>query len=166
MTLFFGKPISEVGSPYFITHSFYTFTVLTGYLITILGYGAQANDIDNKIKDDLIKVQVDINEAIILTNKDRVWEKDGQIHIMTKTDDGKFVSLRDDKVYDNLDDFVSKKEEVEENTGILAEQVQLGIDRMDYKLENQQLSIFGQIIDYDMLYNVVTLYIGGVGSVV
>ena len=85
---------------------------------------------------------------------------------MTKTEDGKFVSLRDEKTYDNLDGFTSKKEEVEENTAVLAEQVQLGIDRMDYKLENQQLSIFGQIIDFDMLYNVVTLYIGAVGSVV
>ena len=68
MTLFFGHPIETVGSFYFLTHSFYTFTVLTGYLIIIVGYGAQANDIDNKIKDDLIKVQVDINEAIILNN--------------------------------------------------------------------------------------------------
>ena len=68
--------------------------------------------------------------------KDRVWEKDGCIHIMTKTEDGKFYSLRDEITYDNLDEFTCKKEEVEENTGILSEQIQLGIDRMDYKLEN------------------------------
>ena len=71
-----------------------------------------------------------------MSYKDRVWEKDGKIHIMTKTEDGKFYSLRDEKQYDNLDKFTSKKEEVEENTAVLNEQIQLGIDRMDYKLEN------------------------------
>ena len=55
-TLFLGKPIEQVGSRYFITHSFYTFSVLVAYLVVILIYGAQANDIDHKIKDDLIKI--------------------------------------------------------------------------------------------------------------
>ena len=122
-TLFLGKPIEQVGSRYFITHSFYTFSVLVAYLVVILIYGAQANDIDHKIKDDLIKIQVDCNEAIIMSFKDRVWEKDGCIHIMTKTEDGKFYSLRDEITYDNLDEFTCKKEEVEENTGILSEQI-------------------------------------------
>ena len=55
-TLFLGKSIEEIGSYYFIVHGFYSFTVLTGYLIVILVYGAYANDIDHKIKDDLIKI--------------------------------------------------------------------------------------------------------------
>ena len=45
-----------------------------------------------------------------MSYKDRVWEKDGNIHIMTKTEDGKYYSLRDEKIYDNLDEFTSKKE--------------------------------------------------------
>lgn len=56
-----------------------------------------------------------------MSNKDRVWEKDGKIHIMVQREDGQFYSLRDEKVYPNLDDFTSKKEEVEENTNTLAE---------------------------------------------
>jgi hypothetical protein len=56
MVIFLNKNIESVGSPFFIAHGIYTFTVLTGYLTVILVYGAYANDIDNKIKDDLIKV--------------------------------------------------------------------------------------------------------------
>ena len=103
-------------------HGFYSFTVLTCYLLVILFYGAYANDIDIKIKNDLIKIQVDCNEAIVLSIKNRVWEsKDGNIHIMKERPDGQFYSLRDEKVYPNLLDFTNKKEEVEENTGILSE---------------------------------------------
>ena len=40
---------------------------------------------------------------------------------MTETEDGQFYSLADEQIYPNHDGFISKREEVEENTGVLAE---------------------------------------------
>jgi hypothetical protein len=66
--LFIGKSLREVGSPFYLVHSFFDFSVFFGYLIVILIYGSEANDIDFEIKDLLIKIQIDCNEAVILAH--------------------------------------------------------------------------------------------------
>ena len=40
MVLFLNKPLEQVGSPLFITHSLWSFSVLIAYLVVILSYGA------------------------------------------------------------------------------------------------------------------------------
>ena len=84
-------------------------------------YGAEANIIDHEIKDHLIKIQVDCNEAVILAHQDQVYEKDGRVHIMTIQEDGSYYSLKDDKTYESLEGFENKKEDILEQTGILNE---------------------------------------------
>jgi hypothetical protein len=97
--LFIGKGLQSAGSTYFLTHAFYDFAVFFGYFVVILVYGAEANNIDEELKDLLIKLQVDCNEAVILARQELVWEKDGEVHIMKKKLDGTFYSLRDEKHY-------------------------------------------------------------------
>lgn len=97
--LFIKKGLNTAGSTYFLTHAFYDFAVFFGYFVVILIYGAEANNIDEELKDLLIKLQVDCNEAVILARQELVWEKDGKIHIMKKKLDGTFYSLRDEKHY-------------------------------------------------------------------
>ena len=58
---------------------------------------------------------------------------------MKKKPSGTYFSLRDEQCYDSLDGFEDKSEEVNEKTGVLAEQLALGIERLDYKIDNQQL---------------------------
>ena len=54
--LFMGKGLESAGSPHFLAHSFYDFTVFFGYFVVILYYGAEANNIDAEIKDFLMKL--------------------------------------------------------------------------------------------------------------
>ena len=67
-----------------------------GYFFVITLYGSEANKVDDELKDNLIKIQIDCNEAVILAHTDLIYEKDGNIHIMTKTKEGYFYSLRDE----------------------------------------------------------------------
>ena len=78
----------QVGSPYYIAHSFFDFGIIFVYFVIILTYGSQANDIDFEIKQKLIKIQIDCNEAILFARMNLVYQSDGQIHIMSETDDG------------------------------------------------------------------------------
>jgi len=82
--LFIGKGLETAGSKYFLAHAFFDFAVFYGYFIVILLYGAEANNIDLEIKDLLIKLQVDCNEAVVLAHQELVYEKDGLVHIMKK----------------------------------------------------------------------------------
>lgn len=51
-----GQPLTEIGSKYFIIQAFFDFLVTSGFFITILIYGAEANLIDDKIKHQLMKI--------------------------------------------------------------------------------------------------------------
>ena len=134
--LFIKKGLESAGSTYFLSHAFYDFAVFFGYFVVILLYGAEANNIDFKIKDLLIKLQVDCNEAVILAHQQLVYEKDGHIHIMKKQSNGTYYSLRDEKYYKTLDGFTPKNDEVMDKTALLNKQITLGIKRIDYKLDN------------------------------
>ena len=84
----FKKPLSAVGSPYYITHSIWDFSVIFGYFLIILIYGSEANNTDYLLRDLLTKIQIDCNEAVILAHGDNVFEKNGDVHIIIKTKDG------------------------------------------------------------------------------
>ena len=54
---------------------------------------------------------------------------------------------------------MSKQEE-------LKEEIDIAISRIDYKLENDQLSIFGFVMNFELIYDIALLVFGGVGSIV
>ena len=49
--LFFGDPLEDVGSIYFIANSFYSCTILCIYILWIIAYGSEANNIDILLKE-------------------------------------------------------------------------------------------------------------------
>ena len=56
VTLFMNKPLSTVGSDFFIVHAVWDFTVILGYFLIILVYGSEANNTDFELKDIMIKI--------------------------------------------------------------------------------------------------------------
>ena len=70
------------------------------------------------------------------------------------------------KRYPSLDGFTSKNEELIEKQEVIKEEIGIAIERLDYKLENQQLSIFGFVMNFELIYDIATLVIFSVGSIV
>ena len=120
--LFLNETIQSVGSPYFLVHSFYNFSILIGYLIIILIYGSEANAIDFELQNILNKLQVDCNEADLLQNRNRVYTThSGEIDIILTKENGQFYSLRQKKCIENIDGYISinsrLKQKIEELNG-------------------------------------------------
>ena len=65
-----GKELKLVGSKYFLIQAFYDFLIISGFFVFILKDGAEANQIDYKIKHVLMKIQKDCNEAKVLAQLD------------------------------------------------------------------------------------------------
>ena len=165
-------PLLEVGPPDFLIYGFYSFFVCMYEFGFILAYGSEANALDTKIKEYLLNFTQECSDSRHLGMEEAVWEKDGKIYILRPTvnDTDTFTSFEDGKVYPSLDGkpvgFTSKNEELIEKQEVIKEEIALAIERLDYKLENQQLSIFGFVMNFELIYDIVTFIFFTVGSIV
>ena len=78
----------------------------------ILTYGSEANLIDTKIKEYLLNFTQECSDCRNLAMDDVVYEKDGDIYILQKEKDGTYRCYNNDQIYENLDGFTSKNEEL------------------------------------------------------
>lgn len=167
-------PLLEVGPPDFLIYGFYSFIVCMYEFSFILAYGSEANALDTKIKEYLLNFTQECSDSRHLGMEEAVWEKDGKIYILRPTEEknyeGTYTSFEDGKVYPSLDGkpagFTSKNEELIEKQEVIKEEIGIAIERLDYKLENQQLSIFGFVMNFELIYNIFTLIVASVGSIV
>ena len=71
--------------------------------------------------------------------------KKGNIEIFEKTEDG--WRNNNDEIFKNIDDYVNINDKVEHQVGDLLGSIESAIERIDYKIENHQLSFFGANIN-------------------
>tara|TARA_B110000285_G_scaffold207047_1_gene246098 strand:+ start:49 stop:486 length:438 start_codon:yes stop_codon:yes gene_type:complete len=123
--LFFGDALEDVGSVFFIAHSFYSCTILCIYILWIIVYGSEANNIDILLKEKFHKIQSKCNMVILQACKDRVFKNDatGEIHIILE-ENGKYFLSKDKKELANLDGYSSIKDDLIEKTEMLKDQLE------------------------------------------
>ena len=66
----------------------------------------------------------------------------------------------------NTEGFKNEKEEVIEKVELLEEAIAKANERLDYKIEFKSLSMFGIVINTDLIYNVATFFFGALGYII
>jgi len=134
-----------------------------GYFFIILYYGSQANDIDHKLKAELFKLAHDCTCIKEIARENLVYSDisdKGTVHLISQNTKKRIQYHGDPKGFTNENENVIAKVEVME------EAITKAIERLDYKIEFQSLSIFGFVINIDLIYNVGTLFIGAFGFII
>ena len=67
--------IDQIGGVLFISYAFFNFFVIVGYFVQFLIYGAEANQIDQKIKELMVKLSKDCIEAKTLCDNGRIFRR-------------------------------------------------------------------------------------------
>ena len=150
------QKIAEVASIQFIAYALYDFFIILGYFMTIIFYGLQANDTDHDIKEILVQLSKDTIEIKTLCDNGKLWAKKdsdfnpdkpdtyikrGNIHMFKKTRQGTLLNNKGES--QNIDDYEDINDLVEHTTGDLAESLDSAVNRIDYKVETNQLKLFG-----------------------
>jgi hypothetical protein len=107
---FFGDNLLDIGTPDFLVYAFYIFVQCMRELLTLLSYGAEANTMDLKIKEYLINLSAECQDAETMGKKKMVYRKEGKLYILQKLKNGTYQCINDDRIYSSLDGFDSKND--------------------------------------------------------
>ena len=137
-TCFIGTDLQDVGPADFLIYALYLSVLCMYEFITLMSYGSEANDMDFKIKEYLMKISSECDVARLMSKNDMVYKKDDKLYIFKKSlEDSNFYCLNDKSIHSNLDAFEPINDIILDAQDNLKCEIDSNIDKIDYKLENQ-----------------------------
>ena len=104
---------------------------------TLMTYGSEANELDLKIKEYLMNISSQCDEARLMSKNDMIYQKDDKLYIFKKNlKKGTYLCFNDNSIHFNLSAFEPINDAVFDAQDDLKCEIESNIDKIDYKLEN------------------------------
>ena len=172
-TILFGTYFFEVATIQFLVYCIFDFIVFIGLFLETLAYASLANNVDSQISRRLHCIKRDINEALINNKSTRILIKKNKklpyykrIDVLTPVeaepdlqldhDGGLWFSLITQTTVSDLADYKPVPENFEDQIESIKLQIDNCLDTMEFKLHNEQISMFGMRITASLILSIVS----------
>ena len=158
----------------FVVYAFFNTTEIFVLLIIMLTMGAEINDLDTYLKAALMRINKDVGRMQIYSANEKIFKLDEgddkipQIYIIDEVHikgEKRYRSELTGQVFKSIDHLEGASESLEKRLEFHNQQIEQVITYVDQQIENDQLKVFGLTMNYDLVNQAASLYLGAIGAI-